>query len=232
MASNQHLKNNIAILKALAEDLNAPVVQAWALHALYLIADSGGPMFRGYVDQTLGLCMKLLLSVPRHHNEVFHCIGKCLSALITAVGPELNGANEAINVVRSTCLSACVMMHAASADWISHSEAVQSFQQVHMFAPKHVNFTQLVPDLVRHLSSPHLLLRQSAIDCLRQLCQRETGQVCNIAKHTQVGHSSRANCHLRRKWSLITKISHKATQKMEASDDLYQFKKKKFFFKK
>ncbi|OWA50765.1 HEAT repeat-containing protein 5B [Hypsibius exemplaris] len=189
MASNQHLKNNIMILKALAEDLNAPMVQVWALHALYLIADSGGPMFRGYVEQTLSLCMKLLLTVPRHHHEVFHCIGKCLSALITAVGPELNGAtSDAINAVRNTCLTACaLMMHSSSNedDWISQSEAVQSFQQVHMFAPRHVNFSHLVPDLVRHLSSPHLLLRQSAVDCLRQLCQRETGQVCDIAKNTQ-----------------------------------------------
>lgn len=76
-------------------------------------------------------------------------------------------------------------MHASS-DWIVQSEAVQSFQQVHMFAPKHVNFTQLVPQLVTHLSSPHLLLRQSSIDCLRQLCQRETAQVCSIARESQV----------------------------------------------
>ena len=133
MATNQHLKNNIMILKALAEDVNAPTVQVWALHALYLIADSGGPMFRGYVEQTLSLCLKLLLTVPRHNHDVFHCIGKCLSALITAVGPELNGTNEAINTVRNNCLTACVMMHSSNGDdWISQSEAVQSFQQVMM----------------------------------------------------------------------------------------------------
>lgn len=59
------------------------MVQVWALHALYLIADSGGPVFRSHVEQTLSLCMKLLLSVSRQHSEVFHCVGKCLSALIT-----------------------------------------------------------------------------------------------------------------------------------------------------
>lgn len=170
---------------ALAEDMNAPVVQVWSLHALYLIADSGGPMFRSYVEPSLSLCLKLLLTVPRHHNEVFQCIGKCLSALITAVGPELDGANGTISAVRNTCLIACEMMHSC-VDWIVQSEAVTSFQQMHMFAPKHVNFTLLVPQLVNHLASPHLLLRQSAIDCLRQLCQRETGQVCDIAKNTQV----------------------------------------------
>ncbi|XP_055352546.1 HEAT repeat-containing protein 5B-like isoform X2 [Paramacrobiotus metropolitanus] len=186
MASNQHLNSSVSILMALSEDINASVVQTWSLHALYLIADSGGPMFRSYVEPTLSLCVKLLLVVPRHHNEVFQCIGKCLSALITAVGPELDGAHGTISAVRNTCLIACEMLHScATTDWIVQSEAVTSFQQMHMFAPKHVNFTLLVPQLVNHLSSPHLLLRQSSIDCLRQLCQRETGQVCDIARNTQ-----------------------------------------------
>lgn len=63
----------------------------WALHALSLIADSGGPMFRAYVEPSLALLLELLLSVPLHTAEVHQCIGKCLQALITTVGPELQG---------------------------------------------------------------------------------------------------------------------------------------------
>lgn len=66
----------------------------WSLHALALIADSGGPMFRGYVEPTLSLALKLLLSVPQAHVDVHQCIGKVLSALITTVGPELQGNNN------------------------------------------------------------------------------------------------------------------------------------------
>ena len=63
----------------------------WALHALALIADSGGPMFRSYVEPTLSLVLTLLLSVPPSNVEVHQCLGRCLAALITTLGPELQG---------------------------------------------------------------------------------------------------------------------------------------------
>ena len=68
--------------------------QVWALHALALIADSGGPMFRGYVEPTLSLVLQLLLSVPPSIVDVHQCLGKCLSALITSIGPELQGMDH------------------------------------------------------------------------------------------------------------------------------------------
>lgn len=63
----------------------------WALHALSMIADSGGPMFRSYVEPTLSIVLKLLLHMAPTHIDVHQCIGKCLTALITTVGPELQG---------------------------------------------------------------------------------------------------------------------------------------------
>lgn len=65
--------------------------QVWALHALALIADSGGPMFRTYVEPSLSLVLQLLLSVPPSNVDVHQCLGKCLAALITTIGPELQG---------------------------------------------------------------------------------------------------------------------------------------------
>ena len=75
LGSSQHLHTSVSILLALAQvmgsgtsrkkldlimfdlwniqDAASPVVQVWALHALALIADSGGPMFRGFVEPTL-----------------------------------------------------------------------------------------------------------------------------------------------------------------------------------
>ena len=65
--------------------------QVWALHALSLIADSGGPMFRSYVEPTLTLVLQLMFSVPPANVDVHQCLGKCLAALITTIGPELQG---------------------------------------------------------------------------------------------------------------------------------------------
>lgn len=48
-------------------------------------------MYRGYVEPTLSLVLTLLLTVPPSHTEVHQCLGRCLGALITTVGPELQG---------------------------------------------------------------------------------------------------------------------------------------------
>ena len=48
-------------------------------------------MFRSYVEPTLSLVLQLLLSVPPSSVDVHQCLGKCLAALITTIGPELQG---------------------------------------------------------------------------------------------------------------------------------------------
>lgn len=48
-------------------------------------------MYRSYVEPTLSLVLQLLLSVPPSIVDVHQCLGKCLSALITSIGPELQG---------------------------------------------------------------------------------------------------------------------------------------------
>lgn len=79
----------------------------WSLHALALIADSGGPMFRGYVEPSLSLALKLLLNVPQSYVDVHQCIGKVLSALITTVGPELQGRKLHTNYVNFKLFNEC-----------------------------------------------------------------------------------------------------------------------------
>lgn len=63
-----------------------------------LIADSGGPMFRGFVEPTLSTILKLLLSVQLTSLEVMSCLGRVLSALITTVGPELQSNSNEIAI--------------------------------------------------------------------------------------------------------------------------------------
>nr|CAH7763089.1 unnamed protein product [Callosobruchus chinensis] len=180
MGSSQHLSTSVSILLALAQDQTSPIVQVWSLHALALIIDSGGPMFRGYVEPTLSLVLKLLLNIPQSYIDVHQCIGKVLSALITTIGPELQGNTSSICMARSSFLCACAIMQ-DHPDPLVQAEATGCLQQLHLFAPKHVNLSTLVPTLCRTLSSSHFLLRKAAISCLRQLVQREAQEVCEHA---------------------------------------------------
>ncbi|XP_034040274.1 HEAT repeat-containing protein 5B [Thalassophryne amazonica] len=180
IGSGQHLKTSVSILLALAQDGTSHEVQTWALHSLALIVDSSGPMYRGYVEPTLSLVLTLLLTVPPSHTEVHQCLGRCLGALITTVGPELQGNGATISTIRSSCLVGCAIMQDHS-DSLVQAAAISCLQQLHMFAPRHVNLSSLVPCLCVHLYSSHLLLRRAAVACLRQLAQREAAEVCEYA---------------------------------------------------
>ncbi|KAG7230040.1 hypothetical protein INR49_009760 [Caranx melampygus] len=66
-------------------------------------------------------------------------------------------------------------------DSLVQAAAISCLQQLHMFAPRHVNLSSLVPCLCVHLCSSHLLLRRAAVACLRQLAQREAAEVVEYA---------------------------------------------------
>lgn len=185
MGSSQHLNTSVSILLALAQDgsfVNGshPVVQVWSLYALSLIADSGGPMFRPYIEPTLSLSIKLLLTVPQSFVDVHQCIGRVLSAVLTTMGPELQGNTTSISTMRSSFLCACAIMQ-SHFDPLVQAEATGCLQQLHLFAPRHVNLSSLVPSLCKTLSSNYLVLRKAAVSCLRQLAQREAKEVCEHA---------------------------------------------------
>ncbi|XP_015671481.1 HEAT repeat-containing protein 5B [Protobothrops mucrosquamatus] len=220
IGSGQHLKTSVSILLALAQDGTSPEVQTWSLHSLALIVDSSGPMYRGYVEPTLSLVLTLLLTVPPSHTEVHQCLGRCLGAIITTVGPELQGNGATISTIRSSCLVGCAITQDHS-DSLVQAAAISCLQQLHMFAPRHVNLSSLVPSLCVHLCSSHLLLRRAAVACLRQLAQREAAEVCeyamSLAKNTgekenngtninpfALGFGSRRDSHGRRQGINIT----------------------------
>lgn len=180
MGSSQHLNTSVSILLALAQDGTSPVVQVWSLYALSLIADSGGPMFRSYVEPSLSLSIKLLLTVPQSFVDVHQCIGRVLAAVLTTMGPELQGNTTSISTMRSSFLCACAIMQ-SHFDPLVQAEATGCLQQLHLFAPRHVNLSSLVPSLCKTLASNYLMLRKAAVSCLRQLAQREAKEVCEHA---------------------------------------------------
>ncbi|XP_075805006.1 HEAT repeat-containing protein 5A isoform X1 [Microtus pennsylvanicus] len=185
----QHLSSCIGVLYTLSQDSTSPDVQTWALHSLSLTIDSAGALYHVHVEPTLSLITMLLLSVPPTHAEVHQSLGRCLNALITTLGPELQGNNTSVSTLRTSCLLGCAVMQ-DNPGCLVQAQAISCLQQLHMFAPRHVNLSSLVSCLCEilldnsvlvNLCSPYLLLRRAVLACLRQLVQREAVEVSEHA---------------------------------------------------
>ena len=186
LASSQHLQPSISILLPLSQDSASPAVQAWALHALALLAESGGPMFRSFVEPTLTSILKLLLTTQSSNSDVLFCLSKLLQAIITTLGPELSVEDAGVSTARSNVLIAIDLMQ--NGQHGVQSESILSLQQLHMFAPCELNLHDLVPKLVKFLQSTDLKLRRSAASCLRQLSHKESKEISDIvANEANVG---------------------------------------------
>ncbi|XP_058847609.1 HEAT repeat-containing protein 5A-like isoform X1 [Acipenser ruthenus] len=189
IGSSQHLSACVGILSALSQDNTSPEVQMWALHSLSLVIDSGGPLYHVHVEPSFSLVLMLLLAVPPAYVEVHQSLGRCLNALITTLGPELQGSGCSVSSLRTSCLVGCAVMQ-DNPDCLVQAQAISCLQQLHMFAPRHVNLTSLVPSLCEilldnsvlvNLCSSYLSLRRAVVACLRQLAQREATEVSEHA---------------------------------------------------
>ena len=138
-------------------------------------------MFRNYVENTLALMLHLLVTTPPSLVEVHQCLAKCLSSLLTTLGPELQDTSSSMKVTRQTCLSCCSIVQ-EHPDAIVRSAAIGCLQQLQMFAPAYVSLPLIVPHLCRSLNSPHLLLRRAAANSLRQFTQRHAETVWSLSK--------------------------------------------------
>lgn len=151
-------------------------------------------MFRNYVETTLTLMLHLLVTTPPSLVEVHQCLAKCLSSLITTLGPELQDSSRSMIVLRQTCLSCCGIVQ-EHPDPIVQSAAIGCLQQLQLFAPRYVSLTLIVPRLCANLHSAHLLLRRAAANCLRQFTQREPEIVWGIASLLDSAHPSSSSAH-------------------------------------
>ncbi|XP_035264132.1 HEAT repeat-containing protein 5A isoform X8 [Anguilla anguilla] len=180
ISSPQHLGACVGVLFTLSQDSTSPEVQMWALHALSLVIDLAGPLYRSHVEPTVCMVLRLLLSVPPTHVEVSQSLGRCLTALITTLGPDLQGEGPTVPALRTSCLVGCAVMQ-DSPDCLVQAQAISCLQQLHMFTPQHVNLASLVPSLCANLCSSYLSLRRAVVACLRQLAQREAAEVTEHA---------------------------------------------------
>ncbi|KRY35495.1 HEAT repeat-containing protein 5B [Trichinella spiralis] len=177
LASGHQLDVSVSVLLALAQDTSSQLVQVWALYSLRLIADSGGPMYRSFVEPTLNVCLNLLLSSSSFTaNDVGQCVSRLVAALITTVGPELQNNVGSVVRIRSNFLVISAIM-SAHPDPFVQAQSIGCYQQLYLFAPLHVDLSLLVRRLCSLFTSCHLILRRAAFCCLRQLVQREARQV-------------------------------------------------------
>ncbi|XP_070698755.1 HEAT repeat-containing protein 5A [Pempheris klunzingeri] len=189
ISSPQHLSTCLGVLFTLSQDSTSPEVQTWSLHSLSLIVDLSGGLYRAHAEPSFALVLRLLLSAPPTHTEVHYSLGRCLHALITCLGPDLQGDGAAVSGLRSSCLVGCGVMQDGP-DCLVQARAISCLQQLHMFSPPHVNLASLVPALceilldysvLAHLCSSFLCLRRAVVACLRQLVQREALEVSEHA---------------------------------------------------
>ncbi|XP_016400189.1 HEAT repeat-containing protein 5A isoform X2 [Sinocyclocheilus rhinocerous] len=176
ISSPQYLSACVGVLFTLSQDSTSPEVQMWALHALSMVVDLAGPLYHSHLEASFNLVLRLLLSTPHTHVEVQQSLGRCLNALITSMGPDLQGEGAGVCAVRTSCLVGCAVMQ-DSQDCLVQAQAISCLQQLHMFAPRFVNLASLVPSLCINLCSSYLSLRRAVVACLRQLAQREAVEV-------------------------------------------------------
>uniref|UniRef100_A0A4W4DTP3 HEAT repeat-containing protein 5A n=1 Tax=Electrophorus electricus TaxID=8005 RepID=A0A4W4DTP3_ELEEL len=185
ISSPQHLSACVGVLFTLSQDSTSPEVQTWALHSLSMVVDLAGPLYHSHVEASLPLVLRLLLSTPHTHVEVQQSLGRCLNALITSLGPDLQGEDVGVCALRTSCLVGCAVMQ-DSPDCLVQAQAIGCLQQLHMFSAQHVNLASLVPSLcgilleysvLVNLCSTYLSLRRAVVACLMQLAQREAMEV-------------------------------------------------------
>uniref|UniRef100_A0A5K3FH75 HEAT repeat-containing protein 5B n=1 Tax=Mesocestoides corti TaxID=53468 RepID=A0A5K3FH75_MESCO len=180
LACGQHLSTSVGVLLAVAQDSSAPTVQAWALNALALTAESGGPMFREFVQPSLNLVLRLLLKTPFTVTDMHASLGGLLGALITTVGPELQSSsgNPKSNAGLSCLLCCSILLE--HPDPLLKAEGIANFQRVHVFAPHLVNLNLFAPLLLGCLTSSCFGLRRAVVACLRQISQKEANGICDV----------------------------------------------------
>ncbi|KAL3316529.1 hypothetical protein Ciccas_004829, partial [Cichlidogyrus casuarinus] len=172
LSSSQHLDASVGLLLSLAQDSSAPAVQSCAVRALTMVADSGGPMFRQFVEPSLELVQQLFLRTPSLHSDIHRGLGRLLNSLITCLGPELQGGTARVAAVRDTCKQCCMTMR-HSEDPLLEAEAVNCMHQLHIFSPEHFPLAAVIPRLERYLLHENVHLRRSTVNCLRYLSQKE-----------------------------------------------------------
>ncbi|KAI9141436.1 armadillo-type protein [Paraphysoderma sedebokerense] len=186
LAANTHLKSIVGIVHSLSVDPH-PVVHSWSLHSLWSLIESAGLMFGPYINSTLGIITKILMSEAHEPgagmngisagysglNVVYQSLGRVLYALIGTLGPELQSSKKISELV----LNLIEVLKNDSEQFVV-VEAIRCIQHLILVAPSLVDTVSLVPFLQSHLTpTTHLQLKKTSLTCLWQLVQRDVSTV-------------------------------------------------------
>ena len=197
MAIGSHLKTSVGIMHSLASDAH-PLVHTWALYSLWLTIESSGLMFGPFVNSTLSLMTKLMMSESHdiavggplitgtdNNLDVLPILGRILHAITGVLGPEL----QSLSRVRELCFSLFEEFKNDS-DFFVAAEAIKSIQQLILFAPKYVDVPTLIPFLQQQLGGSNqqqvYLMRKAAVTCLYQLTRKDPSLVLSAAVNRQL----------------------------------------------
>nr|CDS27095.1 HEAT repeat containing protein 5B [Hymenolepis microstoma] len=180
LACGQHLNTSVSVLLAVAQDSSAPTVQAWALNALALTAESGGPMFREFVQPSLSLVLRLLLKTPFTVTDIHFSLANLLGALITTLGPELQSSSGGVKSDTGISCLLCCSILLEHPDPHLQAEGITNFQRIHVFAPHLINLSLFAPILSTSMTSNCFALRRASIACIRQISQKDADNLCDV----------------------------------------------------
>ena len=179
--AGQCLHLSIPILLAFAQDASTSGVQVWALHALTLGAHYAGHLFRQQIECITAQILRLLLTLPSYQSDVFSCCARLLISLIKIISSELQMNTISISTIRSSFLTVSQLLQSQPTSAVK-AESMHVLQQLHLSAPRHVNLSRLIPELIQSLTHEDLLVKRASVTCLKQLSQREAKEVCQYAR--------------------------------------------------
>uniref|UniRef100_A0A8C2PKS4 HEAT repeat containing 5A n=1 Tax=Capra hircus TaxID=9925 RepID=A0A8C2PKS4_CAPHI len=140
----------------------------------------------GISSQHLNSCVGILYTLsqdstsPDVQTWALHSLSLIIDSANQKLSAFILGNSTSVSTLRSSCLLGCAVMQ-DNPDCLVQAQAISCLQQLHMFAPRHVNLSSLVSCLCVNLCSPYLLLRRAVLACLRQLVQREAAEVSEHA---------------------------------------------------
>ncbi|ANB15018.1 Laa1p [Sugiyamaella lignohabitans] len=189
MFAGIHLKTILGVLMSLANDPH-PTVHFWALESISVTIENTGMSFMGYASSTLSTLNKLYL-LESHSDETMSAvssnlgvelpttkvIARCVCALITLLGPDLQASQKNM----ATVLALIRLFEVSEYNSVV-LESSRCIQELTIFAPASINIEaytrRMHSDLMK---TDNDLLRDVAIDGLYQLIRTQGNHIFQLA---------------------------------------------------
>lgn len=189
MSTGYYLKTIIGILMSLCND-PYPTVHFWALNSLSRVAESAGYNFSGYVLNSLGMLGQLYVA-DTHNEEVSSiatsnleleqpssvAISRCINSLVNVLGPDLQDVSKPRELILTL-----VRQLQNEKNPLIHAGSLRCSEHLSLYAPEYIIFPDYVRLLQTDLNSPHLELRNIAIDGLYNLMKKSSVDVVRAAE--------------------------------------------------